>query len=113
MLYLFAILAIAAVFISCWSLLMALNPKHWRLWWMTLMGIPDLNSKREQKRVQQYRLMLAAYIVLFLMLFAAVFFTWQVFEEIHDLQNKSAFDKTRDNTMRDVEKFKGRFNKLK
>lgn len=57
--------------------------------------------------------MLAAYAALFLMLAAAAFFTWQVFEEIHDLQNKSSFEKTRDNTLRDVEKFKGRFNKLK
>ena len=57
--------------------------------------------------------MVVAYCVSFFMLIACAFCTRQVFEEIHDLQNKSSFEKTRENAQKDVEKFKGRFNKLK
>ncbi len=113
MLYFFAILAIAALSLSCWSFLMARNPKQWRLWWMTRMGIPDLKSSREQKRQQAFRLKVASYCFFILMLAATALCIWQVNKAIYDLRNKSPFDKTRENTQKEVEKYKGSFRKLK
>lgn len=92
---------------------MARDPRRWRLWWMTQMGIPDLNSSREQKRVQQMRLKVVSYCLIFVMLAISALCIWQVSEEIYDLRNKSSFDKALENTQKEVEKYKGKFRKLK
>src|SRR2546426_866019 len=55
-----AITAIVTIFLCCWTFNMARDPRHWRLWWMSRFGIPDLNSTREQRRRQELHLAILA-----------------------------------------------------
>lgn len=113
MLYFLALSALAALSLSCWAYLMMRDPKIWRLWWMTRMGIPDLNSTREQKRQQEARLWMASCIFLFVMLAVMGVCIWQVVEEIHNLRNKSPYEQTKELTQKEIEKYKAGFKKLK
>lgn len=92
---------------------MARDPRRWRLWWMTRMGIPDLNNSREQRRSQEFKLILLTYVFFFILLTASIVSAWLVFDGIHELHNKSAYDQTREKIQKDVEKIKGKFKKLR
>lgn len=113
MLYFLAILSISALFLCCALLVMARDPRRWRHWWMTRMGIPDLNNSREQKRSQEFKLILLTYVLFFILLTTSIVCAWLVFDGIHELRNKSAYDHTREKTQQEVEKFKGKFKKLR
>ncbi len=57
--------------------------------------------------------MLAAYSVFFVMLVTASFCSWQVLQEVHELRNKTPFEKNQDKMQKEIEKYKGMFRKLK
>jgi len=113
MLYLISILGIISLFLSCCSFLMARDPKRWRAWWMTRMGIHDLNFTREQKQEQVVRLKVIAYCALLVMIASSAFCAWWVVDELHEMRNKSPYEQIKEKTLKEVEKYKGKFNKLR
>ncbi len=49
-----AISAILSIFLAYWFFIMTRDPKEWRLWWMNIAGLPDLNSTREDRRRDEF-----------------------------------------------------------
>lgn len=63
-----AIAAILTLFASFWALNVARDPRVWRLWWMDLLGVLDVDTDREVRRVQEQHMSLACYLLFVLLL---------------------------------------------
>ena len=53
-----AIASIIALFISFWALNIARDPRVWRLWWMDLLGVLDVDADREKRRSHETQMSL-------------------------------------------------------
>jgi uncharacterized membrane protein len=113
MLYTTGVIAVIAIFMCCWSWLMARHAKRWRLWWMSRFGIPDLNSTREQRRQQEFQLSIAAYLFFAMWLAAGAYCIWWVVDEVQEVHNKSAFDIAKEKAMHDVDRMRPKLRKLR
>jgi hypothetical protein len=101
-----AILMIAAVI---WAFLMATNPKHWRLWWMRLIGVPDMTYSKEQKRQQEGQLRFVAWILLLTCAaFAALSIYWAIIEFKESQRVPTDFEQMQDYTRRELEEMKSK-----
>ena len=59
-----AIAAILTLFASFWALNVARDPRVWRLWWMDLLGVLDVDTDREVRRGQEQHMSLMCYLLL-------------------------------------------------
>ena len=80
----FAIFAILAVFLAAWMLMVTRDPKRWRLWWLDLFGVLDVETTREERRKQEGHLSVLAYMLFFLLLTTAVSCSFWSFDQIRD-----------------------------
>jgi hypothetical protein len=48
-----AVLAILSVALAVWAVAVARDPKTWRMRWMDLFGVLDVDTTREVRRVQE------------------------------------------------------------
>ncbi len=109
-----ATIAIFSIFLCCWSYIMARDPKNWRLWWMNLVGYVDLTSSHDQRRKQERWLRTIAYILSLVSLLTALScIYWAVFEAEDIHRSKTSFEKDQDQTLRELEKMKSKFRKLR
>jgi hypothetical protein len=63
-----AIAAILSLFASFWALNVARDPRVWRLWWMDLLGVLDVDTDREVRRVQEQHMSFMCYFLFLLLL---------------------------------------------
>jgi len=63
-----AIAAILTLFASFWALNVARDPRVWRLWWMDLLGVLDVDTDRGVRRVQEQNMSLMCYLLFVLLL---------------------------------------------
>lgn len=111
-----AITAILTIFLCVWAFNMAREPKRWRLWWMNLFGVPDLNSTREQRRRQESHLAIVAYFLCLLSLAVGVSCIYWTAIEVQELRRpKTRFEQDLERTRREAEEMQSKrpFNKLK
>jgi Zn-dependent alcohol dehydrogenase len=81
--------AILTTALACWAFIMARNPTHWRRWWMTQLGMADLNSSREVRRKQERLLTIGSSVVCLLAFTISLSFTvWTKFT-IDDIRSKA------------------------
>ena len=67
-----AIASILSLFISFWILNIARDPSVWRLWWMDLLGVLDVDADREQRRRQERQMSVICYILFLLLLSTSI-----------------------------------------
>jgi hypothetical protein len=102
-----AITAILTIFLCCWAWKMAREPKRWRLWWMNLFSVPDLNSTREQRRRQEGHLAIMAYFMCLLSLAVGISCIYWTAVEIQELRRpKTQFERDLERTRREAEQMK-------
>jgi hypothetical protein len=78
------IFAILAIFLSAWMLMVIHDPKRWRLWWLDMFGVIDVETSREQRRKQEGHLSIMAYTLLFLLVATAVSCSFWSFDLIRE-----------------------------
>ncbi|MDB6074804.1 MAG: hypothetical protein JWO89_2444 [Verrucomicrobiaceae bacterium] len=81
---LFAVFAILAVFLAVWMLMVIREPKRWRLWWLDLFGVLDVETTRQERRKQESHLSALAYMLFFLLITTAVSCTFWTFDQVRD-----------------------------
>ena len=80
----FAVFAICAVSLAVWMLMVIHDPKRWRLWWLDLFGVIDVETTREERREQEGHISMLAYTLFFLLLTTAVSCSFWSFDLIRD-----------------------------
>lgn len=95
-----AVSSILALFVSFWALNIARDPRVWRLWWMDLLGVLDVDTDREARRIQEQHMSIVCYLAFILLLatsFSGAF--WTI-----DLVREYKRDKTRFEIEVDIDK---------
>lgn len=64
----FTILSIAACF---WTINMARDPRKWRLWWLDMLTVLDIDTARDTRRSQERQIGIVSYM-LFVVFIASV-----------------------------------------
>lgn len=104
-----AIASILALFISFWALNIARDPRVWRLWWMDLLGVLDVDSDREDRRTQESQMSLICYILFVLLLatsLSGAFWTIDLVREFK--RDKTRFEREIDNSIREIDKVRSK-----
>ena len=74
--------AFAALVVAVWAIIMARDPRGWLNWWCAQLGISGLETTRQQRRWQEWRLRIVAMAVgvvgLIVALFAVSAVVWSV-----------------------------------
>lgn len=90
----FAVTAIIAFALALWAFFVARDPKSWRLWWMDLFGILDVDTVREVRHTQENQLRfmsLVLSLVLLLTCLSCAFWTFDALRE--QFREKSPFER--------------------
>ncbi len=80
----FAVFAILSIFLAAWMLMVIHDPKRWRLWWLDLFGVLDVETTRVERREQEGHISVLAYTLFFLLLTTAVSCSFWSFDLIRD-----------------------------
>lgn len=100
-----AIASILTLFISFWVLNIAREPRVWRLWWMDLLGVLDVDLDREQRRVQETQMAFACYMLFAVLLatsLSGAFWTVDLVREYK--REKTRFEREIDGSKREIDK---------
>ncbi len=100
-----AIASIIALFISFWALHVARDPRLWRLWWMDLIGVLDMDADRELRRTQERQMSFICYLLFALLLitsFSGAFWTFDLIQE--HKREKTRYEREVGRTDREIEK---------
>ena len=89
-----AISAILSFFLAAWMLMVVHDPKRWRLWWLDLFGVIDVETTREERREQESHICVLAYTLCFLLVIMAVSCCFWSFDVIQNSRRpKSAVER--------------------
>lgn len=105
----FAIAAIVAFALSIFFLRVASNVKMWRLWWMDLLGVLDVELDRDSRKSQERQMSLMCF-GLFILLLATSFSTtyWTVAEIREAKRERSPVERELDIDRQAIEKMRVR-----
>ena len=109
-----AIASILALFISFWALNVARDPRVWRMWWMDMLGVLDVDSDREERRVQEMQMSFICYAVFILLLVTSLsgaFWTVDLVREYK--REKTRFERQIDSSKREIDKVKSKPQSIK
>ena len=79
----FTILSIAACF---WTFNMARDPRKWRLHWLDFLTVLDIDTNREQRRIQETQLGMIAYLLLTIFVASTVSCAFWTFDQVREEQ---------------------------
>lgn len=102
-----AIASILTLFISFWALNIARDPRVWRLWWMDMLGVLDVDADREQRRVHETQMSFICYILFVLLLatsLSGAFWTLDLVREYK--REKTPYEREIESSNREIEKVK-------
>ena len=111
-----AILAILALFGSCWTLAMVRNPKKWLLWWLDTLNIVDMETSRERRRTQETKLVLISSTACLGLILLTTVCVYHVVVDLQEMRReKTQFERDQQATRRQIEimRSKKEFDKLK
>lgn len=109
-----AIASILALFISFWALNIARDPRVWRMWWMDMLGVLDVDSDREQRRVQETQMSFMCYSLFVLLLatsLSGAFWTVDLVREYK--REKTRFEREIDSSSREFDKVQSKPQSIK
>ncbi|OYW73153.1 MAG: hypothetical protein B7Z37_22635 [Verrucomicrobia bacterium 12-59-8] len=100
-----AIASILALFISFWALNIARDPSVWRLWWMDMLGVLDVDSDRPQRRSQERQMTFICYTLFLLLLATSLSGAFWTIDLVRDYKrDKTRFEREVEQTNREFEK---------
>jgi hypothetical protein len=76
--------ALISLFLAVWMLMVIHDPKRWRLWWLDVFEVMDVETTREERREQEGHISLLGYSLFFLLLTMAVSCSFWSFDIIRD-----------------------------
>jgi hypothetical protein len=101
----FAVTAIIAFALALWAFIVARDPKSWRLWWMDIFGILDVDTTRDVRRVQENQLRFMSLLMSFLLLLTCVSCSFWTFDALREqVRDKSPFERDQEFLRRHIEK---------
>lgn len=104
-----AIASILALFLSFWALNIARDPRLWRLWWMDLIGVLDMDSDRSLRRSQERQMSFICYTLFALLLFTSLSGAFWTFDQIQEhKREKTRFEREVERSQREIEKVNSR-----
>jgi len=104
-----AIASILVLFISFWTLNVARDPSVWRLWWMDLLGVLDVDSDREQRRGQERQMSFICYVLFMLLLTTSLSGAFWTVDQVREYKReKTRFEREVENSNREIEKVRSR-----
>lgn len=109
-----AIASILALFISFWALNVARDPSVWRLWWMDLLGVLDVDSNREERRLQERQMTIICYMLFVLLLatsLSGAFWTVDLVREFK--REKTPYEREINSSNREIDKIKSKPQSIK
>lgn len=100
-----AIATILSFFISFWVLHVARAPREWRLWWMDIIGVLDVDSDREKRRVQEAQMSAICYVLFVLLLVVSLSGAFWTFDLVREAKReKTRFEREMIHANREIEK---------
>lgn len=106
--------SIIALFSSFWALNVARDPRVWRLWWMDLLGVLDVDTDREVRRVQELQMTIACYVLFVLLLatsLSGIFWTIDLVRE--EKREKTRFEREVELNRDEIDKVQNKPQSLK
>lgn len=102
-----AVASILALFVSFWALNIARDPSVWRLWWMDLLGVLDVDSNRAQRRSQERQMSFICFALFILLLATSLSGAFWTFDLVRDYKrDKTRFEREIESSNREIEKVK-------
>ncbi|HRH95244.1 MAG TPA: hypothetical protein PLB55_04885, partial [Prosthecobacter sp.] len=101
------IASILTLFVSFWALNIARDPRVWRLWWMDMLGVLDVDADREQRRAHETQMSFICYILFVLLLatsLSGAFWTLDLVREYK--REKTPYEREIESSNREIEKVK-------
>lgn len=109
-----AIASILALFISFWALNVARDPRVWRMWWMDMLGVLDVDSDREERRVQEMQMSFICYAVFILLLLTSLSGAFWTIDLVREYKReKTRFERQVDSSKREIDKVKSKPQSIK
>ncbi len=100
-----AIASILALFVSFWALHIARDPSLWRLWWMDLVGVLDMDANRGLRRSQERQMSFICYVLFALLLFTSLSGAFWTFDQIREnKREKTRFEREVQSSQQEIEK---------
>lgn len=88
-------------------------PKEWRLWWLNIVGLPDLYSTREERRRHEFVLKCFSLVFSLLCLVLAVSCVFMTIEGVKEMRRpKTQFEQDQERTKRQVMEMGSNFKRL-
>lgn len=102
-----AIASILALFVSFLALNIARDPSVWRLWWMDLLGVLDVDSNRDQRRSQERQMTFICFTLFLLLLSTGLSGAFWTVDLVRDhKRDKTRFERAAESSNREIEKVK-------
>lgn len=102
-----AIASILTLFVSFWALNIARDPSVWRLWWMDLLGVLDVDSNREQRRSQERQMSFICFTLFMLLLATGLSGAFWTVDLVRDhRRGKTRSEREEQSSNREIEKVK-------
>ena len=102
-----AIASLITLFVSFWVLNVARDPKIWRLWWMDLIGVLDLDASRELRRSQERQMAFICHLLFVLLLLTGLSGAYWTFDLIQEYKrDKTHYEREIERSNREIDKVK-------
>lgn len=109
-----AITAILSIFLAYWFFNMTRDPREWRLWWMSIVGLPDLKSTREERRRYEFILKYLSYVFSLLCLVLAAYCIYSTIEGVKEMRRpKTQFEQDQERTKKQLREMEKNHERLK
>lgn len=104
-----AVFAILSFSMGIWLLQVGLNPKHWRLMWLDFFGILDSDTKREERRSQEFQIQIMAFLLCLLMIASCISCSFWCSDQIREgLRPKTTAERELGDLKRRADEMRGR-----
>ncbi|CAN5692684.1 hypothetical protein BH11VER1_BH11VER1_15410 [soil metagenome] len=108
-----AIIAILSVFLAFWFFNMSRAPKEWRLWWLNVVGSPDLDSTREERRRHEFLLKCFSFVFTMLCMALAVSCIYFTVEGVKEMRRpKTQFEQDQYRIKKQMQEMGPNFKRL-
>jgi hypothetical protein len=105
-----AVLAILSLSFSIALLKMGSDTKLYRLWWMDLLGVLDVDSDREARKAQERQMALMCYLLFFLLIGLCVSCIYWTVDGVREVRrDKSLLELEIDMGRREIEVVRQKF----
>lgn len=88
-------------------------PKEWRLWWLNIVGLPDLGSTREERRRHEFMLRCFSFVFTMLCVVLAVLCVYFTVEGVKEMRRpKTQFEQDQERIKKQVQEMGSNFRRL-